>query len=38
MRKIIVFEHISLDDVIQNPGGPDEGASGQVRAAARTFG
>jgi dihydrofolate reductase len=28
MRKIIVFEHISLDGVIQAPGGPDEDTSG----------
>ncbi len=27
MRKIIVFEHISLDGVIQAPGGPDEDTS-----------
>ena len=27
MRKIIVFEHISLDGVIQAPGGPDEDKS-----------
>ncbi|MDG0812768.1 dihydrofolate reductase family protein [Cohnella rhizosphaerae] len=28
MRKLIVHEHISLDGVIQAPGGPDEDASG----------
>ena len=28
MRKIIVLEHISLDGVIQAPGGPDEETSG----------
>jgi dihydrofolate reductase len=28
MRKVIVFEHISLDGVIQAPGGPDEDSSG----------
>lgn len=28
MRKIIVFEHISLDGVIQAPGGPAEDTSG----------
>lgn len=28
MRKIIVLEHISLDGVIQGPGGPDEDTSG----------
>jgi len=28
MRKIIVLEHISLDGVIQGPGGPDEDPSG----------
>ena len=28
MRKIIVLEHISLDGVIQSPGGPDEDTSG----------
>ncbi len=28
MRKIIVFEHISLDGVIQAPGGKDEDTSG----------
>jgi len=27
MRKIIVLEHISLDGVIQGPGGPDEDPS-----------
>jgi dihydrofolate reductase len=28
MRKVIVLEHISLDGVIQGPGGPDEDPSG----------
>lgn len=28
MRKIVVLEHISLDGVIQAPGGPDEDTSG----------
>lgn len=28
MRKLVVFEHISLDGVIQAPGGPDEDPSG----------
>ncbi len=28
MRKVIVLEHISLDGVIQDPGGPDEDTSG----------
>ena len=28
MRKIVVLEHISLDGVIQAPGGPDEDSSG----------
>ncbi len=28
MRKIIVLEHISLDNVLQAPGGPDEDTSG----------
>lgn len=28
MRKIIVFEHISMDGIIQAPGGPDEDTSG----------
>ena len=28
MRKIIVFEHISLDGIIQAPGGPEEDTSG----------
>ena len=28
MRKIVVLEHISLDGVIQGPGGPDEDSSG----------
>jgi dihydrofolate reductase len=28
MRKVIVFEHITLDGVIQAPGGPDEDTSG----------
>ena len=27
MRKVIVLEHISLDGVIQAPGGPEEDAS-----------
>jgi hypothetical protein len=27
MRKVIVLEHISLDGVIQAPGGPDEDTS-----------
>jgi dihydrofolate reductase len=31
MRKIIVLEHISLDGVIQAPGGPDEDTSGGFR-------
>jgi hypothetical protein len=28
MRKIIVLEHISLDGIIQAPGGPEEDTSG----------
>lgn len=28
MRKVIVLEHLSLDGVIQAPGGPDEDSSG----------
>jgi dihydrofolate reductase len=28
MRKVIVLEHISVDGVIQAPGGPDEDTSG----------
>ncbi len=28
MRNLIVLEHISLDGVIQAPGGPDEDTSG----------
>jgi dihydrofolate reductase len=28
MRKLVVLEHISLDSVIQAPGGPDEDTSG----------
>lgn len=28
MRKIVVLEHLSLDGVIQGPGGPDEDTSG----------
>lgn len=28
MRKLVVLEHISLDGVIQGPGGPDEDTSG----------
>ena len=28
MRKVVVLEHISLDGVIQAPGGPDEDTSG----------
>lgn len=31
MRKLIVAEHISLDGVIQSPGGPAEDASGEFR-------
>ena len=31
MRKLIVAEHISLDGVIQAPGGPDEDPSGDFR-------
>jgi dihydrofolate reductase len=31
MRKLIVAEHISLDGVIQAPGGPKEDPSGQFR-------
>ena len=28
MKKVVVLEHISLDGVIQAPGGPDEDTSG----------
>jgi hypothetical protein len=31
VRKLIVTEHISLDGVIQSPGGPDEDPSGEFR-------
>lgn len=31
MRKLIVAEHISLDGVIQSPGGPEEDPSGEFR-------
>ena len=31
MRKLIVAEHISLDGVIQSPGGPEEDPSGGFR-------
>lgn len=31
MRKLIVAEHISLDGVIQGPGGPEEDPSGEFR-------
>ncbi len=31
MRKVMVLEHISLDGVIQAPGGPDEDTSGGLR-------
>lgn len=31
MRKLIVAEHISLDSIIQAPGGPDEDPSGGFR-------
>ncbi len=27
MRKVIVLEHISMDGIIQAPGGPDEDTS-----------
>ena len=33
MRKIIVLEHISLDGVIQAPGGPDAMLSVTLKAA-----
>ena len=32
MRKLIVLEHISLDGVIQAPGGPDEDTSGGFKS------
>jgi hypothetical protein len=32
MRKVIVLEHISLDGVIQAPGGPDEDPQRRLRA------
>ncbi len=28
MRKVIVLEHISIDGIIQAPGGPEEDTSG----------
>jgi len=31
MRKLIVAEHVSLDNVIQSPGGPEEDPSGEFR-------
>lgn len=31
MRKLIIAEHISLDGIIQSPGGPDEDPSGDFR-------
>lgn len=31
MRNLIVAEHISLDGVIQSPGGPEEDPSGEFR-------
>jgi dihydrofolate reductase len=31
MRKLIVAEHLSLDGVIQSPGGPEEDPSGEFR-------
>jgi len=31
MRKLIVAEHISLDGVVQSPGGPEEDLSGEFR-------
>jgi len=31
MRKLIVAEHLSLDGVIQGPGGPEEDPSGEFR-------
>jgi hypothetical protein len=31
MRKLVVVEFISLDGVIQAPGGPDEDPSGDFR-------
>ena len=33
MRKVIVLEHISIDGVIQAPGGPDEDTSGVLRVS-----
>lgn len=30
MRKVIVLEHVSLDGVIQAPGGPDEDTGGGI--------
>ncbi len=37
MRKIIVLEHISLDGVIQAPGGPDEDTSGSFAGSILRF-
>jgi hypothetical protein len=36
MRKINVLEFVSLDGVIQAPGGPQEDTSGGFRPAIRT--
>ena len=36
MRKLIVAEHISLDGVIQSPGGPEEDPSGGFRVGGWT--
>ncbi|WP_236694195.1 hypothetical protein [Sporosarcina globispora] len=37
MRKIIVLEHVSLDGVIQAPGGPDEDIT-RLRSPGRSSG
>jgi len=37
MRKIVVNEHISLDGVIQAPGGPEEDTSGASYMAGGSY-
>ncbi len=38
MRRLIVLTFISLDDVMQAPGGPEEGTSGNFKYGGWMFG